>query len=118
MQKLFPQKPPLLAQIANQSACYQPLVSFWKTWCLTRYNAFSILIGKDIQQALTQMIDDWLTEIDDKNIVRAVLLDFSMAFYMIYYNLLLLCYGFTPPAILGIKKYCTCLTLFLYFCVF
>ena len=28
--------PPLLAQIADQSARYQPLVNFWKKMCVTR----------------------------------------------------------------------------------
>jgi hypothetical protein len=32
-------KAPLLAQIVDQSACYQPFVNFWKKLCLTRYNA-------------------------------------------------------------------------------
>jgi hypothetical protein len=49
------------------------------------------------------MIDDWLREIDDKKIVGAVLLDFSVAFDIIDHILLLekgMCYGFTPAAIL------------------
>ena len=59
-------------------------------------------------QALTQMTDDWLREIDDKKIVGAVLLDFSVAFDIIDQSLLLaklMCYDFTPPAILWIKSY-------------
>ena len=35
------------------------------------------------------MTDDWLGEIDDKMIVRAVLLDFSAAFDIIDHSLLL-----------------------------
>jgi hypothetical protein len=53
------------------------------------------------------MTDDWLREIDDKKIVGAVLLDFSAAFDIIEYSLLMekhMCYGFTPPAILWIKS--------------
>ena len=40
-------------------------------------------------------------------IVGAVLLDFSTAFDVIDHSLLMkiLCYGFTPPAILWIKSY-------------
>ena len=54
------------------------------------------------------MTDDWLRESDQKNIVEAVLLDFSAAFDIIDHSLLLekhMCYGFTPPAILWIKSY-------------
>jgi hypothetical protein len=44
-QKSFPYlrivKPPLLAQIDDQSACYQPFVSFKKKLCLAWYNAIS-----------------------------------------------------------------------------
>jgi hypothetical protein len=46
--------------------------------------------------ALRQMTD--LRDIDYKNIVGALLLDFSVAFDI-------MCYGFTPPAILWIKSY-------------
>ena len=39
--------------------------------------------------ALTHITDDWLREIDDKMIVGAVLLDFSLAFDIIDSSLLL-----------------------------
>ena len=39
--------------------------------------------------ALTQITDDWLREIDDKNIVVAGLLDFSAVFYISNQSLLL-----------------------------
>ena len=45
------------------------------------------------------MTDDWLREIDDKNIMGSVLLDFSAAFDIIDHSLLSekrMCYGFTP----------------------
>jgi hypothetical protein len=48
------------------------------------------------------------TEIDNKKIVGAVLLDFSAAFEIIDHSLLLakrMWYGFTPCAILWIKSY-------------
>jgi hypothetical protein len=54
------------------------------------------------------MTDDWLREIDDKKIVGAVLLDFSVAFDIIDHSLLIekhICYGFVPPVILWIKIY-------------
>jgi hypothetical protein len=76
-------QPPLLAQIADQSTCYQPLVKFWKKLCLTRYNAFlnkltsnfqyAVSEGHSTSTALTQMTDDWLREIDDIKSVGAVL---------------------------------------------
>jgi hypothetical protein len=40
--------------------------------------------------AVTQMSDDWLREIDDKKIVGAVLLEFSVAFIKIMDHSLLL----------------------------
>ena len=66
---------------------------------------FSLLIGRT-STALIQT--DWLSEIDDKKIVGAVLLDFSAAFDIIDHSLLLekrMCNGFTHPAILWIKSY-------------
>jgi NifU-like protein involved in Fe-S cluster formation len=43
--------------------------------------------GHSTSTALTQMTDDWIR--DDKNIMEAVLLDFSAAFDTIDHNLLL-----------------------------
>ena len=63
--------------------------------CLTRYKTilqtFCMLIreGHSTFIALTQMTDDWLREIDDKNIVGAVLLDFSATFDIIDHSLTL-----------------------------
>ena len=45
--------------------------------------------GHSISTALTQLTDDWLREIDDKEIVGAVLFDFSAAFDIIDHSLLL-----------------------------
>jgi hypothetical protein len=66
--------------------------------------------GHSTSTALKIMTDDWLREIYDKNIVGAVLLDFSSAFDIIDHRLLLekcMCYGFIPRAtrILWIKSY-------------
>jgi hypothetical protein len=36
--------------------------------------------GHSTSTALTQIADDWLREIDDKKIVGAIFLDFSVAF--------------------------------------
>ena len=68
---------------------------------LTRYNAF-FTVNKlatasqhayrekhSTCMALTQMIDDWLRENDNKKIVGAVLLDFSAAIDIIDHSLLL-----------------------------
>jgi hypothetical protein len=63
--------------------------------------------GHSASTALTPMTDDWLREIDDKMIVGAVLLDFSEAFDIINHRLLLeilMCSGFTPPAIMWINS--------------
>ena len=64
--------------------------------------------GHSTSTALTQMTDDWLREMYDKNIVGAVLLDFSVAFDIIDHHLLMekhMCCGFTPPALLWIQCY-------------
>ena len=45
--------------------------------------------GHSTCTALTQIIDDWLKEIDNKKIVGAVLLDFCAVFDIIDHNLLL-----------------------------
>lgn len=54
------------------------------------------------------MTEDWLREIDRKNMVGAVLLDYSAAFDVIDHRLLinkLRWYGFTPTAIAWLKSY-------------
>jgi hypothetical protein len=54
------------------------------------------------------MTDDWLREIDDKNIVGAVLFNFSATFDIIDHSLLLekqMCCCITHSAILWIKSY-------------
>jgi hypothetical protein len=62
--------------------------------------------GHSTSTALTEITDDWLREIDNKNILGAVLLDFISAFDIIHQSLLeKMCYGFTPPVIIWIKSY-------------
>ena len=54
------------------------------------------------------MTDDWLNEIDNKEIVGAVVSDLNAAFDIIDNNLLLrksMCYGFSTSAILWIQIY-------------
>ena len=66
--------------------------------------------GHSTATALTQMTDDWLKEIEQKNLVGAVLLDFTAAFDIIDHGILLKkleCYGFTESAILWMKSYLT-----------
>ena len=78
-------KPPLLAQIADQSACYQQTTDLQHAY----------REGHSTSTALTEITDDWLREIDDKKIVGAVLLDFSVGFDIIKHSLLwlsILCY--------------------------
>lgn len=58
--------------------------------------------------ALTQMTDEWLKEIDKKNIVGAVLLDFSAAFDLVDHKLLLnklMYYGFAPTVLSWMESY-------------
>jgi hypothetical protein len=59
--------------------------------------------GHSTSTALTQITDDWLREIDDKMIVDAVLLDFRAVFCLLLEKRV--CYGFSPPAIMWIKRY-------------
>ena len=66
--------------------------------------------GHSTTTALTQMADDWMTEIDKKRIIGAVLLDLSAAFDVLDHTLLLnklSCYGFEASAIEWIKSYLT-----------
>ena len=44
--------------------------------------------GHSTNTALTQLTNHWLREIDDKNIVEAVLIDFSAVFDIIDHSLL------------------------------
>lgn len=58
--------------------------------------------------ALTQMVDDWFIEIEERTIIGAILLDFSAAFDIMDHELILRklkCYGFSQSALLWIKSY-------------
>lgn len=58
--------------------------------------------GYSTSTALLQMSDDWLSCLDNKKLVGAVMLDFSAAFDVIDHTLLvdkLKCYGFTSNAL-------------------
>ena len=58
--------------------------------------------------ALTQMVDDWFREMEQKHIIGAVLLDFSAAFDILNHELKLeklKCYGFTQSALFWINSY-------------
>lgn len=66
--------------------------------------------GHSTSTALTQMTDDWQTDIDQQNMIGAVLLDFSAAFDVIDHSILLnklRCYGFATSAIAWIESYLT-----------
>ena len=77
-------KPPLLALTADQSACFQPVVKFLKKivfdqiQCYFTVNKFTTDFqhayreGHSTSTELTQMTDEWLKEIDYKNIVGTV----------------------------------------------
>ncbi len=54
------------------------------------------------------MLDDWYKEIERRKMIGAVLLDFSAAFDILDYELILeklIHYGLSPSAILWIKSY-------------
>lgn len=66
--------------------------------------------GHSTATALTQMTDDWLRQIDQKNTVGAVMLDFSAAFDIINHQILLdklKCYGFEMSSIQWMQSYLT-----------
>lgn len=66
--------------------------------------------GHSTCTALAEMTDDWITNIDNRKLVGAVMLDFSAAFDVIDHDLLigkLECYGFTRTAVSWIKDYLT-----------
>ncbi len=66
--------------------------------------------GNSTGTAVAQMTDDWLRDTDNKNLVGAVLLDFTAAFDIIDHSFLIVklkCYGFNPTAILWLESYLT-----------
>ena len=95
---LLPTLSKLLENIVfDQIHCYFTVNKFTKNF------QHAYREGHSTSTAHTQMTDDWLREIDDKKIVGAVLLDFSVSFDIIDHSLLLdklMCHGLTPPAIM------------------
>ncbi len=64
--------------------------------------------GHSTSTALVHMRDQWLTNIEDRKLVGAVLLDFTAAFDVIDHSILLAklkCYGVLPLALAWIKSY-------------
>ncbi|XDV11531.1 hypothetical protein PO909_000447 [Leuciscus waleckii] len=64
--------------------------------------------GHSTNTALVQMVDQWLTFMDDKKLVGAVLLDFTAAFDVIDHDILLSklkCYGFSHQSVSLICSY-------------
>ena len=58
--------------------------------------------------ALTQMVDDWFKEIEERKIIGVILLDFSAAFDIMDHELMLKkfkSYGFSQSALLWINSY-------------
>ena len=88
---LLPTLSKLLAKIVlDQIQCYFTVNK------LTRDFQPAYREGHSTSTALTQMTDGWLREIDDKKIVGAFLLDFSVAFDIIDRSLLMekpICYA-------------------------
>uniref|UniRef100_A0A8C7Z1Z2 ribonuclease H n=1 Tax=Oryzias sinensis TaxID=183150 RepID=A0A8C7Z1Z2_9TELE len=64
--------------------------------------------GHSTNTALVHMVDQWLTHLDDKKYVGAVLLDFTAAFDVIDHDILLAklkCYGFSQLSLSLIRNY-------------
>ena len=60
--------------------------------------------------ALTQMVDDWFKDMDERKTIGVVMLDFTAAFDIIDHNLLLKkleYYGFSRTALLWMESYLT-----------
>lgn len=60
--------------------------------------------------ALTQMVDDWYDDLEQKKLIGAIFLDFSAAFDILDHELLLgklKCYGFSSSALSTISSYLT-----------
>jgi hypothetical protein len=111
---------PLLVLTADQSACCQLQANCWgekmvfdQIQCYFSVNKLTTDFQHNYREGhstctgLTQMTDDWLKEIDNMKIVRAVLLYFSAAFDIIDHNLLRkrMAYGFSTSAISFIQSY-------------
>ena len=98
---------PVLAKLMEKYV-FNQIQSYFSENALSTDFQHAYREGLSTNTALTQLIDDCLMNVDSKRIVGSVLLDFSAAFDIIDYNLLLeklLCYGFTLPALKWIKSY-------------
>lgn len=100
---------PLLSKIMEKVVCNQIKQYFLSNGLLTdQQHAYRR--GHSTATALTQMVDDWYKQIDQQNIVGAVMLDFSAAFDLLNHQLLLdklRCYGFDVSSTQWLKSYLT-----------
>ena len=98
---------PILSKLLEKIITDQ-IQSFFKVNKLFSNFQHAYREGHSTGTALTQITDDCLRHIDNKNVVAAVLLDFSAAFDVIDHTLLLnklKCYNFTHKAIEWFKSY-------------
>ncbi len=88
---------------------YQQIKFFFKENNLYSDFQHAYKVGHSTGTALTQITDDCLVQIDDNNLVGAVLLDFSSAFDVLDHKLLekLKCYKFTSQTVHWFKSYLT-----------
>lgn len=100
---------PLLSKVMERVVSDQ-IKQYFITNCLLTDHQHAYRRGYSTSTALTQMTDDWHRQIDQKNIVGAVMLDFSAAFDIINHQLLLdklKCYGFEASSLQWLKSYLT-----------
>lgn len=103
---------PLLSKIMEKVVADQMKFFFLTNGLVTDFQ-HAYRRGHSTATALTQMTDDWLRQIDQKNTVGAVMLDFSAAFDIINHQILLdklKCYGFEMSSIQWMQSYLTNLT--------
>ena len=92
---------PLLSKIIEKIVFKQVMDYFSNNDLLSPFQ-HAYREGHSTSTALLQMNDDWLSSMDNRKLVGAVMLDFSAAFDVIDHTLLvgkLQCYGFTSNAL-------------------
>lgn len=98
---------PLLSKILEKIV-FKQVMDYFATNNLLSPFQHAYREGHSTSTALLQMNDDWLSFMDNKHLVGAVMLDFSAAFDVIDYTLLidkLQCYGFTSNALTWFTNY-------------